>query len=30
VRDVFWSPDGTHIAFIGGFDIYIVEATTMK
>jgi len=24
-RDVFWSPDGTHIAFIGGSDIYIVK-----
>ena len=28
VRDVFWSPDGNSIAFIGGSDIYIVD--TMK
>jgi len=28
VRDVFWSPDGSSIAFIGGSDIYIVD--TMK
>ncbi|MGB8982257.1 MAG: hypothetical protein WCC12_10305 [Anaerolineales bacterium] len=28
VRDVFWSPDSSSLAFVGGSDIYIVD--TMK
>lgn len=25
VRDVKWTPSGTHLAFVGGKDIYVVE-----
>lgn len=27
VRDVYWSPDGTSLAFVGGPDIYIVDTS---
>jgi hypothetical protein len=30
VRDVFWSPDGNSIAFIGGSDIYIVDTNEVR
>jgi hypothetical protein len=25
VRDVKWSPSGTHLAFVSGKDVYVVE-----
>ena len=26
VKDVFWSPDGSYLAFVSDKDIYIVDA----
>ena len=26
VKDILWSPDGTHLSFVSGSDIYIVES----
>ncbi|MBM2851103.1 MAG: hypothetical protein HW418_4045, partial [Anaerolineales bacterium] len=27
VRDVRWSPSGTHLAFVSGMDVYVVRVT---